>query len=86
MLNHVVAGRALAATSTIFGVAAQAYQFSPLTTAVMAVALCGSLFALRLLRRRVDARQPGSSQPAGAAPSHFAVEPATEPTEPPARR
>jgi hypothetical protein len=72
------------ASTVVAAAVAQTYAFNPLTTAAMAVVLCVGVFALRLVRRRVEDRQGGDGRPA-AVSDQISSAP-VEPTEPPTRR
>ena len=83
-MNLVAGGAGQATAPAIVGAAAQAYPFDPLTTATMALALCGGLLVMRVLRRRSEARDAGTSTAADRV--DFRAPASTTPTEPPVQR
>ena len=84
-MNLVAGGAGRATAPTMVGAAAQAYPFDPLTTAAMAVALCGGLYVLRLVRGRAEGRRPGPFRSTSEA-AELDASSTTEPTEPSVRR
>lgn len=84
-MNLVAGGAGRTAVPTMVGAAAQAYPFDPLTTAAMAVALCGGLYVLRLVRGRTEVRRTGPLS-STSEQAELDASSATEPTERAARR